>query len=210
MIAALRRYLITGLVVLVPIVITILLVSWLVDMSDRLLALLPRQYQPDALFGMHVPGLGIALALLVVIIIGMLATNFIGRHLLRWFDALLARVPVVRSIYGAVKQLMEAVLGKGGKAFRQVVLVSFPQPGQWTIGFVTGPAALPIPDGDADERVAVFVPTTPNPTSGWLLFVRAADLVTLDMSVEEGMKVVVSGGMLTPEAESAPAGSESP
>jgi len=208
MIAALRRYLITGLVVLVPIVITILLVSWLVDMSDRLLALLPQQYQPDALFGMHVPGLGIILALLVVIIIGMLATNFIGRRLLRWFDALLARVPVVRSIYGAVKQLMEAVLGKGGKAFRQVVLVSFPQPGQWTIGFVTGPAALPVPD--ADERVAVFVPTTPNPTSGWLLFVRAADLVTLDMSVEEGMKVVVSGGMLTPEAESAPTGSESP
>jgi len=206
MIAALRRYLITGLVVLVPIVITVMLVTWLVDMSDRLLALLPQQYQPDALFGMHVPGFGIALALLVVIVIGMLATNFIGRHLLRWFDALLAQVPVVRSIYGAVKQLMEAVLGKGGKAFRQVVLVSFPQPGQWTIGFVTGPAALPV--SDADERVAVFVPTTPNPTSGWLLFVRAADLVTLDMSIEEGMKVVVSGGMLTPEAGSAAPGPE--
>ncbi|MFQ5581523.1 MAG: DUF502 domain-containing protein [Mariprofundaceae bacterium] len=204
MIAALRRYFITGLVVLVPIVITILLVTWLVDLSDRLLALLPLRYQPDALFGTHVPGLGIALALLAVMGIGMLVTNFIGRHVLRWFDALLAQVPLVRSVYGAVKQLTEAVLGKGGKAFRQVVLVSFPQPGQWTIGFVTGPATLPVPGADEDERVSVFVPTTPNPTSGWLLFVRASELVVLDMTVEEGMKVVVSGGVLAPKTEPAP------
>jgi uncharacterized membrane protein len=200
MMGALRRYLVAGLIVLVPILITVALVSWLVELSDQALALLPPAYQPDAMFGVHIPGLGVIIALAAVIAIGAMATNIIGRHLMRWFDALLARVPVIRTIYSAVKQLMEAVLGKGSQAFRQVVLISFPQPGQWTIGFVTGPAVLPVPGAsEAEKKVTVFVPTTPNPTSGWLLFVSASELVPLDLSVEEGMKVVISGGMLAPK-----------
>jgi len=197
MIGALRRYLMAGLAVSLPILVTFVIVRWLIELSDKALSLLPPQFQPDTLFGTHIPGVGVVLALTVLVVIGALTTNMVGKHLMRWVDALLAKVPIVRSIYGAMRQLMDAVLGKGSKAFRQVVLVSFPQKGQWTIGFVTGESSLPIP-GET-PKVAVFVATTPNPTSGWLLFVSESELIPLDMSVEEGMKVVVSGGMLTPK-----------
>lgn len=207
MITALRRYLMAGVAVSLPILITILVINWLVDLSDHALNMLPPRFHSEALFGVHIPGMGVVLALAALILIGALTTNFIGNRLMRWFDALLARVPVVRSVYGAVKQLMEAVLGKGGKAFRQVVLVPFPQPGQWTIGFVTGETPLPLP-GDK-PKLAVFVATTPNPTSGWLLFVDRDELIELDMSVEEGMKVVVSGGMINPQNGKVQAGAES-
>ncbi len=196
MMAALRRYLMAGVAVAIPILVTFLVVRWLIDLSDRALALLPPAYHSEALFGMHIPGLGVVVALSMLILIGALTTNFIGNRVVRWFDALLARVPIVRSVYGAVKQLMEAVLGKDGRAFRQVVLLPFPQAGHWTIGFVTGETSLPLPG--EEPRVAVFVATTPNPTSGWLLFVSESELIPLDMSVEEGMKLVVSGGMITP------------
>lgn len=196
MMGALRRYLMAGVAVSVPILVTWLVVKWLIEVSDQALSLLPPAFNSEALFGIHIPGLGVVVALVVLILIGALTTNFIGNRLMRWFDALLARVPVVRSVYGALKQLMEAVLGKDGRAFRQVVLVPFPQAGHWTIGFVTCETTLPIP-GD-ETKVAVFVATTPNPTSGWLLFVNQSELVVLDMSVEEGMKLVVSGGMINP------------
>jgi len=199
MIGALRRYLVAGVVVSTPILITFFVVSWLIDISDRALNLLPPSFHAEALFGRHIPGLGVLLTLLGLVIIGALTTNFIGKYMMRWFDRLLAKVPVVRSIYSAVKQLMEAVLGKDGKAFRQVVLVPFPQKGQWTIGFVTGETSLPVPG--EHPKMAVFVATTPNPTSGWLLFVSESDLIPLEMSVEEGMKVVVSGGMIDPSEE---------
>lgn len=202
MIGALRRYLMAGLAVSIPVLITFFVVRWLVDLSDRALNLLPPSFHSEALFGVHVPGLGVVMALAALVIIGALTTNFVGKYLMRWFDTLLAQVPVVRSIYGAIKQLMEAVLGKGSKAFRQVVLVPFPQAGQWTIGFVTGETSLPVPG--EKPKVAVFIATTPNPTSGWLLFVSESDLIPLDMSVEEGMKVVVSGGMINPEEYSQP------
>ncbi len=197
MIGSLRRYLMAGLAVSLPILVTFMIVRWLIDLSDRAVALLPPQFQPDALFGTHIPGVGVVLALVILVLIGALTTNMVGKHLMRWVDALLAKVPVVRSIYGAMRQLMDAVLGKGSKAFRQVVLVSFPQEGQWTIGFVTGETSLPVP-GEG-PKVAVFVATTPNPTSGWLLFVSESELIPLDLTVEEGMKVVVSGGMLAPK-----------
>lgn len=196
MMGALRRYLMAGVAVSVPVLVTWLVVKWLIEVSDRALSLLPPSFHSEALFGVHIPGLGVVVALAILILIGALTTNFIGNRLMRWFDALLARVPVIRSVYGALKQLMEAVLGKDGRAFRQVVLVPFPQAGQWTIGFVTCETSLPVP-GD-ETKVAVFIATTPNPTSGWLLFVNQSELIVLDMSVEEGMKLVVSGGMISP------------
>lgn len=195
--SALRRYLFAGLVVLVPIILTVAIVRWLVELSDKAVALLPHSWQPDTLLGFHLPGLGVLLAILFLILVGALTTNFVGNWLMRWVDELLARVPVVRSIYGALKQLMEALFSSGGQAFRQVVLVSFPQKGQWTLGFVTADSRMPI-DGEG-SKVAVFVPTTPNPTSGWLLFVAQDELIALDITVEEGMKIVVSGGMISPE-----------
>ncbi|MDT8375433.1 MAG: DUF502 domain-containing protein [Mariprofundaceae bacterium] len=199
MIGALRRYLMAGLAVSLPILVTFIVIRWLVGLADGALALLPPRLQPDTLFGVHIPGVGVALALIVLILIGALTTNILGKHLMRWLDAMFARVPVVRPIYGALRQLMDAVLGKGSKAFRQVVLISFPQKNQWTIGFVTGETSLPVP-GEG-SKVAVFVPTTPNPTSGWLLFVSESELVPLAISVEDGMKVVVSGGMLGPKTD---------
>lgn len=205
MIAALRRYLMAGVAVSAPILITVLVVNWLIDLSDRALNLLPPRFHSEALFGTHIPGMGVALALLFLVLVGALTTNFIGNRLIAWFDAMLAQVPVVRSIYGAVKQLMEAVVGKGGKAFRKVVLVQFPQAGQWTIGFVTGESTLPFPGGEM--KLAVFVATTPNPTSGWLIFVSPEELIELDVSVEDGMKLVVSGGMISPKAVNNRAGS---
>ncbi|MFQ5355761.1 MAG: DUF502 domain-containing protein [Mariprofundaceae bacterium] len=196
-----RKWFITGLIVLLPIVGTFMVINWLIRLSDRALALLPEFYQPETLLGIHIPGMGIIFALLFIVLIGMLATNFFGKRLLVWFDSILARVPVVRSIYGAIKQLLEAVVGSRENTFRQVVLVSFPQAGQWSIGFVTGSAKLPLPAEEVDGLVTVFVPTTPNPTSGWLLFVPEEELKVLPMSVEDGMKMVVSGGIISPESE---------
>ena len=192
-----RKWFITGLIVLLPIVGTFMVINWLISISDRALALLPESYQPETLLGIDVPGTGIVFALLFVMLIGVLATNFFGKWLLAWFDAVLARVPVVRSIYGAIKQLLEAVVGSRKNAFRQVVLVSFPQSGQWSIGFVTGSAKLPLPVDETEGLVTVFVPTTPNPTSGWLLFVPEEELKILPMSVEDGMKMVISGGIIS-------------
>ncbi len=196
-----RKWFITGLIVLLPIVGTFMVINWLISISDRALALLPESYQPETLLGIDVPGTGIVFALLFVMLIGVLATNFFGKWLLAWFDAVLARVPVVRSIYGAIKQLLEAVVGSRKNAFRQVVLVSFPQSGQWSIGFVTGSAKLPLPVDETEGLVTVFVPTTPNPTSGWLLFVPEEELKILPMSVEDGMKMVISGGIISPESD---------
>lgn len=197
--SALRRWFLAGLIVLVPIAGTVLFVRWLIGFSDGALALLPEAYQPEHLLGVHIPGLGVALSIAGIILVGMLATNFFGKRLLAWFDAMLAQVPVVRSIYGAIKQLMEAVLGTGGSAFQKVVLVSFPQKGEWSMGFVTGPAKLPVPGASQQNLMAVFIPTTPNPTSGWLLFVAEEELVSLPMTVEDGLKMVVSGGMVAPK-----------
>ena len=197
-----KRYLMAGLVALAPLAITLMLASWLVDFANRALRLLPPHLRPDAWAGTHIPGLDVVVALLcvlvVVMLIGALTTNFIGGHVMRWVDALMDRIPIVRSIHSAVRQLMEAMLMGSGKAFREVVLVPFPMQGNWSIGFVTSDARLPVAGLDGQSMVSVFVPTTPIPTSGWLLYVSRADIRALDMSVEEAMKLVLSGGVIAP------------
>jgi uncharacterized membrane protein len=200
-----KRYLMAGLVALAPLVITIMLISWLVNFANRALRWLPPQFNPDIWAGMHIPGLDVLIALLcvlaVVMLIGMLTTNFIGGHVMRWIDALMDRIPIIRSIHSAVRQLMEAMLMGSGKAFQEVVLVPFPLKGNWSIGFVTGDAHLPA-EGFSDRKmVSVFVPTTPVPTSGWLLYVARADIRPLAMSVEEAMKLVLSGGVIVPPGD---------
>jgi len=200
----LRRYLMAGLVATAPLVITMMLVSWLVDFAHRALNWLPPHLRPDAWAGVHIPGLDVIVALLCVLaavmLIGALTTNFIGGHIMRWVDALMDRIPIIRSIHSAVRQLLEAMLMGSGKAFREVVLVPFPMQGNWSIGFVTADARLPAA-GFADKpMVSVFVPTTPIPTSGWLLYVARDDIRPLDMSVEEAMKLVLSGGVIAPPA----------
>ncbi len=204
---SLRKWLFSGLLVLVPLIITLWVLDWVVSTLDKTLNILPMRWQPDQLFGMHVPGLGVAFALIVVLSIGALASNFIGNRLVTWWHALLHRIPVVRSIYSGVKQVSDTLFSEKGNAFRQALLVQWPHEGMWTIAFLTG-----TPNGDllqqlqaqgsptslADEFQSVFVPTTPNPTGGYFVLVRKADCVELTMSVDEALTYIVSMGVIVP------------
>ena len=195
----LRRYLLAGMVAMMPLLVVVALIDWLLDIADRAIALLPAAYRPELLIGMDIPGLGILLALLTILLAGALTTHFIGRHMMRLLDKIMERIPLVRTVYKATQQLLEAIFGDGSKAFSEVVLVPFPNPDSMVIGFVTGKIPLPVAT-NSDElqpaRITVFVPSTPLPTTGWLLFVEPAQLVHLEMSVEEGMKLLLSGGAL--------------
>ncbi|ATX83042.1 putative membrane protein [Mariprofundus ferrinatatus] len=193
--ASLRKYLLAGVVALAPLLVTVALINWLIELSDDALSLLPAGYAPETLIGIDIPGLGIILALLFIITIGMLTTHFIGHHLMRLVDRIMGRIPLVRSIYKATRQLLEATLSDSSSAFQKVVMVPFPDKATMVIGFVTGETAVAI-HGASETRVSVFVPSTPVPTTGWLLFVDPVQIVYLDMSVEEGMKLVLSGGTL--------------
>lgn len=193
--AALRKYLLAGIVALAPLLVTVALINWLIELSDAAIALLPLQYRPEALIGIDIPGLGVVLALLFIIIIGMVTTHFIGNQLMRWIDRVMERIPLVRTIYKATRQLFEATLSDSSRAFERVVMVPFPDRATLVIGFVTGEMDVAM-HGVREQRLSVFVPSTPMPTTGWLLFVDAAEIVALEMSVEEGMKLVLSGGTL--------------
>jgi len=195
-VTALRKYLFAGVVTLVPLLVVVALINWLIQISDQTLALLPAAYQPAILFGISIPGLGIILALLFIIIVGALASHFIGRHVMRLVDQVLGRIPLVRNVYSATRQFLESIFGDGSKAFKEVVMVPFPHQGCMVMGFVTGESPLPSADGGCTS-VSVFVPSTPLPTTGWLLFVEKSELKHLDISVEEGMKLLLSGGAVT-------------
>lgn len=205
--AALRKWLLAGLLVLVPLIITLWVLDWVVSTLDQTLRILPASWQPDQLFGFHVPGLGVIFALVVVLSIGALASNIIGNRLVNWWHALLHRIPVVRSIYSGVKQISDTLFSEKGNAFRKALLVQWPQEGMWTIAFLTGApggevlAQLRARTGgadDADEFHSVFVPTTPNPTGGYFVLVRQRDCVELQMSVDEALTYIVSMGVIVP------------
>jgi len=193
---ALRRYLLAGVVAMMPLLVVAGLINWLIDLSDKALALLPQSYQPEILFGINIPGMGILVALMLIILAGALTTHFIGRKLMRLLDRIMERIPLVRSVYKATRQLLEAMFGDNSTAFKEVVMVPFPHKGSMVLGFVTGESTV-FGDSDGPPSVSVFVPSTPLPTTGWLLFVDAAELVHLDMSIEEGMKLVLSGGAVS-------------
>ena len=197
----LRKYLMTGLLVWVPLAITFWVISSIVNGMDGLLQILPPTWRPQALLGMHIPGFGVVLALLIVVITGVLTANFLGKQVLVWWDYLLNRIPVVRSIYGSVKQVSDTLLSDGGNAFRQALLIQYPRAGVWTVAFQTGSPAAEISSVLSGEHVSVFVPTTPNPTSGFFLIVPVADTKPLNMSVDEALKYVVSMGVVSPKAQ---------
>ena len=197
--SALRKWLFSGLLTLVPAVITLWVLDWVVSTLDQTLRILPEAWQPQQLFGMHIPGLGVLFALLVVLSIGALASNFIGNKLVNWWHALLHRIPVVRSIYSGVKQVSDTLFSEKGNAFRKALLVQWPREGMWTIAFLTG-----TPGGDvarhlsAQDYLSVFVPTTPNPTGGYFVMVHKRDCVELAMSVDEALTYVISMGVIVP------------
>jgi len=195
----LRGYLIAGVLVTAPIAITAYLSISLVQFIDaRVVRLIPPQYNPNEYLPFSVPGLGVVVVLLFLIFIGMITANFFGRFFLRVSESILDRMPIIRSLYGATKQIFETVLATQSNAFREVVLFEYPRKGLWCIGFITGSTKGEVARATEMDTVNVFVPTTPNPTSGFLLFVPREDVTILDMSVEEGVKLVVSAGIILP------------
>ncbi|MBL4775130.1 MAG: DUF502 domain-containing protein [Mariprofundus sp.] len=193
---ALKKYMFAGVVTLVPLLVVVALINWLIDISDRTMTLLPAEYQPEIMLGMDIPGMGIVLALLFIVAVGALTTHFIGRHVMRLVDRVMGQIPLLRNVYSATRQFLEAIFGDGSKAFKEVVMVPFPHQGCMVMGFVTGDSPLVV-DGDQAASVAVFVPSTPLPTTGWLLFVEKSELKYLDISVEDGMKLLLSGGAIS-------------
>ena len=199
MMAALRRYLIAGLLVWVPLGVTLFIFISMVDLMDRTLLLLPEQLRPDNVLKFHVPGLGIVLTFVVVVATGVVARNLLGSQLVNLGEGLLARIPFVRGIYGAVKQVTETLFSGTGQSFKKVALVRYPHRDSWTMGFLTGEAAAELRHRTGRELMNVFVPTTPNPTSGFFLLVPREDVIELEMSVEEGLKMLLSVGVVQPK-----------
>ena len=196
--AAIRRWLLAGLQVLVPLAVTVWLLNWIIGTLDQTLQILPGDWHPDKLLGFHIPGFGVLLALAIVLSIGAVATNFLGKKLVSWWDALLSRIPIVRSIYSSVKQVSDTLFSENGNAFRKALLVQWPRAGVWTIGFQTG-----MPGGDVinhlqGEYLSVYVPTTPNPTGGYFVMLPKADCIELKMSVDEALTYVISMGVVVP------------
>ena len=197
---ALRKWLLAGLLVVVPVAITVAVLRWIIDTLDQTLLILPEAWHPDRVLGIHIPGLGVLLTLAILLLVGFGASNFLGKKLVHLGDRIVARIPVVRSIYSSVKQVSDTLFSESGNAFRTAVLVQWPRADVWTIAFVTG-----APGGDVttylrgEEYVSVYVPTTPNPTGGYFVMLRKSDCIELKMSVDDALKYVVSMGVVSPQ-----------
>jgi len=200
MMGTLRRYFIAGLLVWIPLGITLWVLKLLVDMMDQSLLLVPESLHSDKLFGFHVPGLGIILTVAIVLATGALAANFFGRKVLKLGDSALSRIPIVRSIYGGVKQISDTLFSPEGKAFRRAVLVRYPHAGAWTVALVTGTPQHEVAAKLGADQISVFVPTTPNITSGFFLIVARAETIELAMSVDAALKYIISMGVAEPAA----------
>ena len=194
-----RGYLIAGLLIWLPLGVTVMVIKLLVDMMDQTLLVLPAAYHPDVVLGFHVPGLGVLLSVTVVLLTGVVVANFFGRRLVALWEKALARIPLVRPIYSAVKQLTETVFTSGGQSFRKVLLIEYPRKGVWTLAFQTGTAVGEAQIKTGEEVINIYVPTTPNPTSGFFLMVPRSDVVELDMSVDDGLKMIISMGAVVPK-----------
>lgn len=195
----LRTYFFAGVLVTAPIGITLYLAWLIIDFIDnRVTPLIPGRYNPETYLPFSIPGLGLIVAAIVLTIIGAFTAGLVGRWLVSLSERLMARMPVIRNVHSALKQILETVLAQQSKAFRQVVLIEYPRRGIWAIGFLTGDTVGEVQNLTEDDTLNVFLPTTPNPTSGFLLFVPREDCHVLSMTVEEGIKMVVSGGIVTP------------
>jgi len=199
-----KRYLIAGLLVWVPLGVTVMVIKLLVDIMDQTLLLLPEPYRPDNLLGFHVPGIGVVLSVIIVMGTGVVVANLFGRKLVQLWENILARIPLVRSIYASVKQILETVFSSG-QAFRKVLLIEYPRKGLWTLAFQSGTTRGEAQAKTGVEVVNVFIPTTPNPTSGFFIMVPREDVVELDMNVDDGLKMIISAGVVVPEWKAAEA-----
>lgn len=197
--ALLRKWFIAGLLVWLPLGVTLVVIRFIVNLLDASLVLVPAAHRPE------VPGLGVLLSIAIVLLTGALAANLIGRRLVGWGEALLNRIPLVRSIYGGMKKLAETVFSESSTAFRQPILIEYPRKGVWSVAFITGEPIGEVQDKTRDQVLTCFVPTTPNPTSGFIVLVSRQDVILLDMSVEEAMRLVISLGVVVPPAARKPA-----
>jgi len=198
MMASLRKWLFAGLLVTAPLGITVWVVQWILSTLDQTLLILPAKWQPDALIGFHIPGFGVLLAMAILLLVGAAVSNFVGNKIMEWGNGLLHRIPVVRSIYSGVKQVSDTLFSENGNAFRTAVLVQWPRPGVWTIGFVTGTPGGDVVNHLDGDHVSVYVPTTPNPTGGYFVMLKKSDCIELNMSVDDALKYVVSMGVVVP------------
>jgi uncharacterized membrane protein len=194
-----RKYFITGLLILVPLAITLFVLNFVISTLDQSLLLLPERWQPRTLIGYDVPGIGSILTLLIIFVTGLLTSNLVGNYVVKLWERILHRIPVVNSVYSSVKQVSDTLLSSSGNAFRKAVLIPYPRQGSYTIAFLTG-----VPGGDVrnhlvGDYVSVYVPTTPNPTSGFFLMMPRTDVVELDMTVDAALKYIVSMGVVAPE-----------
>jgi len=205
-----KRYIMAGLLVWVPLGITIWVMVWLVTTLDQTLLLIPENLRPEALFGFHIPGLGVVLSFVILLATGVLAANFFGQRVIRMWEAVLGRIPFVKSIYSSVKQVSDTVLSDQGTAFRKALLVEFPRSGCWTIAFLTGTPADAVADHLRGVFISVYVPTTPNPTGGYFVMVPRESIRELDMSVDEALKYIISMGVVAPRRRHPPIASPKP
>lgn len=202
MLAYMRKYFISGLLVWLPIWVTLLVIKFLVDILSKSLLLLPTKYQPDVLLGFHLPGVGVVITLVIIFLTGVLAANFIGSRLLAIGDAMMSRIPLVRSVYTGVKQVTQTLFTPGGQSFRKVLMVEYPCRGVWSLAFQTGEVGKEIESSikDSEPMVSYFIPTTPNPTSGFLMMAPKSQVIELDISVDQALKYVISLGVVQPGA----------
>src|SRR5262245_58067980 len=204
--ARLRTYFFAGILITAPVSLTIYL-AWLFIrfVDEQVFSVIPQEYNPETYLPFSIPGIGLLLALVFLTLIGALTAGILGRAINHLFENVLTRLPVIRSLYGAIKQIMDTVVANKSAAFRECVLIEYPRKGMWTLGFITGTTKGAVQDRLAEEMINVFVPTAPNPTSGFLLFVPERDVIRLKMPIEDGLKLVVSGGIVTPQGEPATA-----
>lgn len=195
-----KKYFITGLLIWIPLAITFWVLQLIVGTMDQSLLFVPARLRPENLFGFRVPGIGVILTLFVVFVTGLLTANILGQRLLRFWESVLARIPIVKSIYYSVKQVSDTLFSSKGVAFRKALLVQYPRQGSWTIAFLTGKPGGDVARSLHGDYVSVYVPTTPNPTSGFFLMMPRSDVTELDMSVDDALKYIISMGVVTPAA----------
>ena len=193
-----RRYFVAGLLVWLPLVATILLLAFVIRLVDRSLLLLPPALRPENLLGFTIPGLGVILTLLILLVTGVIVANFFGRRLIALWESLLARIPLVSTVYGAIKQITNSLFSDASQSFREVVLVEYPRKGLWMLAFVTGDTPKQFQQTIGHDLINIYVPTTPNPTSGFYIMVPPSDVKRLEVPVEAGLKMILSAGVVNP------------
>jgi uncharacterized membrane protein len=194
-----KKYFITGLLIWIPLSITVAVLAWIVNTLDGwIMPWLPEHLNPQIIFGFSIPGLGVVLCVFILFATGVIGANVLGQRIVRLWESILARIPVVKSLYYSIKQVSDTLFSDNGKAFRKALLIQYPREGIWTIGFLTGVPGADITQRLGGDYISIYVPTTPNPTSGFFLMLPAADVIELDMSVDEALKYIISMGVVAP------------